>query len=406
MLRDKKQIVRLILFVAALALAVWGITTGVSGLLQRQSGWYDVDYSAKAAVDLFGSGVHLKVYLTGSSSGIRTKLREIQDAYSDILLWAYRQLDESRQYEGVVNPASLNASPGQWLEISGFLRETLEDALGRTREGAGYSLFSGALHREWRDLRYLEEPEAQDPLNSPDERERLGRLTAFLEDPSVFSLEFEGTKARLNLSQAYLTWAAENEIDAPALDLNLMKDAYLAAYTARQMADRGIASGYLYTDSGLSVRLDRDGETTYQIPALLSGEMVQAGEISLANSSALCLFTAVSMSGGLYGYYTVRDESGTLYRHPMVSPASGEPVRTVLTAAVGGSTSELTELAYRLIRLCAADDPKACAAGLTGGLSSSAFAAFTLTGEEEPILYFAGNGAISPLSGCTAVTLP
>ena len=407
MFREKKNIVRLAVFLLAALIAVGSVTAGVLGFLHRDSGYHDVDYSVQTAVTLFDSGVHLRYYLSGSSSRIRADLREVQDVYSDALLWAYRQLDEDGTYEGVRNLASLNAAPGEWVEISAFLADTLRDALRRTEAGQGYSLFAGPLFREWRTLRWLEEPAEADPVNRPEEADLLREMTAWLRDPDAFSLEVEDGRARLNVSEPYRAWARENDIGAPVLSLNLMKDVYLLEYVAGQLRGRGFSSGYLYTDSGFSVQMADTGSTPYRVPgAPKAAGPSDAGEIVLPSPSAFCRFAAFPMNGERYGYYALEGESGPVYRHAFVSTESGEPARQVLTAALGGPMTELREMAYSLVILCTAQDPAAEAAAIVRQPRPGVFLAFTLQDAPAGPVYFAGEGTMTPAEGVELVPVP
>ena len=391
--REKKNVVRLILFLLAVILAVGAFTAGVMGYLHRDSGYYDVDYSAKTAPVLFDSGVHLKYYGSGSSAQIRAELHEVQEVYSDTLLWLYQQLDAEHQYEGVVGLAALNAAPGQWVQVDAVLETALGDALERTRTGEGYSVFAGPLYREWQALRYLEEPENADPANNPEEQAILEQLAAFIGDPSAFSLEIEEGRARLTVSEAYQAWARENEIDAPVLDFGLLRDAYLLDRLAQYMRYRGYTSGYLYTDSGLSLQMALDGDTSYQFLGLSDGEAAAVGAVTLPSPSAFCQFTAFSLTGEKYGYYTLKQGGVTLYRHPWIDLQTGGVRQVLLTAALGGKMTALTDLAYDMIRLNECAD-QAEVNALLKGLSADVFASYTLQNDDTPTLYVRnGNGA-------------
>lgn len=403
MFRNKKQLIRLILFILVVIIAMGSFTIGVIQYLHRDSGYYDVEYSAQTKPTLFESGVHLRYYAEGGSAQIRTEVREVQSAFSDALLWIYQQLDEKHTYEGVTNPASLNAAPGEWIEISKELEAVLREALKYTQAGEGYSLFSGPLHREWEILRYLDEPGDFDPLNSPEERDILDRLTAFISQPDTFSLEIEDGKARLTVSEAYQSWAEEAEIAAPILDLNLVKDAYLLQYTARSLWERGYTAGYLYTDSGLSILLNPTGETAYQIPGCLDGEAVAAGEISLPSPSAFCQFTACPLKDEKYGYYAVEQNGNTVYRHPWIDVLSGDTRQVLMTAALGGRMEQLPELTYQMIRLTCCPD-QAVVDDALNALPENVFGAYTLIAEKDPMLYVRSNGtAISLASGFAVI---
>ena len=392
--REKKNVVRLILFLLAVIVAVGTFTAGVMGYLHRDGGYHDVDYSVKTAPMLFDSGIHLKYYVSGSSAQIRAELKEVQDVYSDTLLRLYQQLDAEQRHDGITGLADLNAAPGEWVQVDAVLESSLRDALERTQAGQGYSVYAGPLYREWRTLRYLEEPERFDPANSPEERAILEQLAAFLGDPSAFSLEIEEGRARLTVSEAYRAWAKENEIDAPILDFGLLRDAYLLDRLAEYMRYRGYTSGYLYTDSGLSLQMALDGDTSYQLLGLKDGEAAAAGAVTLPSPSAFCQFTAFSLTNEKYGYYTLEQGGAVLYRHPMIDMQTGDVRQVLLTAALGGKMTALCDLAYDMILLNECADQAEVNAFLEG-LPAGAFASYTLQNDEKPTLYVRnGSGAV------------
>lgn len=382
----RKRIIRFFLFLLAVAVAVTAFATAVRGWLHRDSGYYDVDYSAQTATELFDSGVHLKYYLSGSSADIRAKLREVQGAYSDQLLWISRQMDAKNTYEGITNLASLNAAPGEWVEIGEALEKVLRDAKDRTAQRGPYSLFAGPLHQEWQTLRYLDEPQSRDPLNDEEEAALLAALTGFIGDGISFSLDLEAGRARLNVSEDYRAWAKEQEIDAPVLDLNLMKDAYVLHDLACAMTQMGYTAGYLYTDSGLSVLLNTAGEMAYALVGGKAGEAVEIGQVKLPSPSAFCQFTAFSLTGEKYGYYTLEQEGKTVYRHPFASALTGYPEQVILTAGVGGEMDQLPNLAEAMLSLCGCQTPDD-AEKLLAGLPEGCFAAYTLQENEKDLLY-------------------
>ena len=376
MFKEKKTIVRLIVFLLAAVIAVGSITMGVTGLLHRDSGYYDVDYTPEGKATLYGSGVHLKYYADGGSSDIRLKINEVQKAYTDALLYIYRLLDETNTYESFVNIASLNAAPGEWLPIDENLNAALKGALEYTARNQGYSVFAGAVWQEWQTLLYLDEPQEKDPANDSEEADILRRLAEFLADPASFHLELADGKARLTVSEAYQNWARENEIDAPVLDLNLMKEAYLLQYVADTMTRQGYTAGYLYTDSGLSAALNLNGEMSYRLYRVKDGAPVEAGETKLPSPSAFCQFCAVPLNSEKYGYYTVTRDGSTLYRHPHFDCRTGEVHQLLMTAALGGRLDRLPDLAYTMTALTACATRREADA-LLSALPSNAFSDYS-----------------------------
>ncbi len=387
--KDKKILVRLVLFIFVLSVAIYAFANGLLQFNHRDNGYYDIEPTMEGKAVLYGSGLHLKYYLEGSSTEIRQQSSEIQDVYTDIQLRYYKLLDAEQTYEGYINLASLNEAPGKTLTLDPALTAVLKDALARTERGEGYSVFSGALHKEWQGLRYLENPVERDPVNSREEARLLAAIAAAVNQEGAVSLilDANGNQATLLVSEEYSQFVAREGIQAPVLDLNLLHDAYLLQLTARDLAVRGYTQGYLYTDSGLSVMLYQSGTTAYS----LIGAAGVLGEIQLDSPSAFCQFTAFSAADGLYGHYTVKTESATYYRHPYIALATGDYKNVLMTCYLGGSDEDLIDMAYEAVVMNQLSSP-ASVWGRAASLPEEWFFAYTLQGEEG-VLHAPGGSA-------------
>ncbi|MBO4836997.1 MAG: hypothetical protein J5564_04810 [Clostridia bacterium] len=381
MLKDKKTLFRLIAFLAAVAAAVIAFTTGILQIGHRDPGYYDVGYSDPGKAEVYGSGIHLLYYEEGASSTIRLHLNEVQKAFTASLQRAWRLTDPDQTYEGIVNIASLNHSPGQMLEIGGDLQAILADALGRTQRGEGYSLLAGPLYREWQSLLYLDEPNDFDPLYNADEARRLSALTEWVNRPDACSLSLENGMAGLMVSTEYVSFLSEEEVEWPVLDLNLMRDAYLMDLVARDLRSQGYIDAYLYSDSGCSLWLQHM-DTHYTLYGCDGEKAMDAGILSWSSPSSFCQFTAFSLREDGYGYY----RAGDSLRHPFVSVMSGMPENVLQALALAGGEEELTDLAYQTAILCMQPDRAGVQARLDA-LPDNVFYACTYMSEpDSPVI--------------------
>lgn len=385
--KKRKTVVRLILFILAVVVAVGAFTAGILGLGHRESGYQDVEFTDQAKVEIYGSGLHLKYYAEGSSGEIRMKIKEVQNMYSQAALRAWRLTSADTETPGIVNLAWLNSHPGESGTLDPDLYRILEDALEKTARGEGYSLFAGPLHREWQDLRYLDEPQPFDPVMNENEAGRLARLTALVNDPASFSLALnaEDRTACLTVAPDAARTLSDLETDAPILDLNLLRDAYMLRIIARDLVSTGWTEGYLYTDSGLSVMLKAEGTAAYGIWYAAGDTAAECGETTLPSPSAYCQWTAFHPEGKRYGYYAVQDGAAVRLRHPLTDARTGGFGDLAMTVSVGCSQEEIVEAAYRGAVLFFQRDRealRACTADWPEGL----FLAFTL--QDEPgVLY-------------------
>ena len=354
----------------------------------RETGYYEVGYSNAANAEVYDSGVHLLYYAEGGSSFIRQHLNEVQRVFSDDLLQYYRLLSAEKTYEGLNNIAALNAAPEQALKVDAVLYAVLKDAYARHEMQEGYHLFSGALHTEWQSMRYLEEPEQTDPLLNDDEAEFLKVLTSQLARKEQFSLEFDDNNSTvtLHISEEYRNWTEQNEIEAPVLDLNLLHDAYLLQLVAMRMTAQGYTDGYLYTESGISISLGKQGNMEYSLYAVGESGVETIAVTALQQPAAFCSFTVVSPTEERYGYYKIELEGKPYYRHPYVNVKNGSFSNVLMTAALGGTSEQAVDLAYVMLVLSSLESAEAVAEYVSA-LPQEIISAYTLQNDTERILY-------------------
>ena len=387
-MKQKKPWPRIIAFLIAVGIAIASFTIGIMQYAHRETGYYEVGYSNAANAEVYDSGVHLLYYAEGGSSFIRQHLNEVQRVFSDDLLQYYRLLSAEKTYEGLNNIAALNAAPEQALKVDAVLYAVLKDAYARHEMQEGYHLFSGALHTEWQSMRYLEEPEQTDPLLNDDEAEFLKVLTSQLARKEQFSLEFDDNNSTvtLHISEEYRNWTEQNEIEAPVLDLNLLHDAYLLQLVAMRMTAQGYTDGYLYTESGISISLGKQGNMEYSLYAVGESGVETIAVTALQQPAAFCSFTVVSPTEERYGYYKIELEGKPYYRHPYVNVKNGSFSNVLMTAALGGTSEQAVDLAYVMLVLSSLESAEAVAEYVSA-LPQEIISAYTLQNDTERILY-------------------
>ena len=387
-MKQKKPWPRIIAFLIAVGIAIASFTIGVMQYAHRETGYYEVGYSNAANAEVYDSGVHLLYYAEGGSSFIRQHLNEVQRVFSDDLLQYYRLLSAEKTYEGLNNIAALNAAPEQALKVDAVLYAVLKDAYARHEMQEGYHLFSGVLHTEWQSMRYLEEPEQTDPLLNDDEAEFLKVLTSQLARKEQFSLEFDDNNSTvtLHISEEYRNWTEQNEIEAPVLDLNLLHDAYSLQLVAMRMTAQGYTDGYLYTESGISISLGKQGNMEYSLYAVGESGVETIAVTALQQPAAFCSFTVVSPTEERYGYYKIELEGKPYYRHPYVNVKNGSFSNVLMTAALGGTSEQAVDLAYVMLVLSSLESAEAVTEYVKA-LPLEIISAYTLQNDTERILY-------------------
>lgn len=352
MFKEKKNIVRLVLFLLAAGTAVWGFTYGVARLGHKESGYQTITYEDTHGDVLYRSGLTLLYWAEGDSGTIRELTSAVRKVYSDSLWRNYTLLDARETYEGITNLASVNACPGEKTVLSGTLAEVLKDAWEKTEKNEGYSVLAGVLYDEWQTLLYLEDPSGDDPSADPAKAERLETLSAWTAPDSGLTLETETAEdgtftVCLQMPEGYRKTLEEMETEAPTLDLNLMHDAYLMDLVAADLRAAGYTDGVLFSRSGFSLML-RTGDTLQVFLRQDDKEPV----LTAQGPAASVRFAAGERLSDGYGAYTVN----SLKRHYWFDARTGG-FRNLVDTAVMAGPPDAAALAWELIRLNCSEDP-------------------------------------------------
>lgn len=352
MFKEKKNIVRLILFLMAAGLAVFAFTNGVLQLGHRESGYQAIDYETAYGHVLYKSGISLRYWAEGESSQIRELTSAVQKVYSESLYRNYMMLDARETYENVTNLATLNNSPGERFTLPETLAQVLLDAWDKTGRNEGYSVLAGVMYDEWQTLLYLDDATGFDPSENAAQAERLEALAAWTAPDSGLTLEIEtaadGTvTACLQVPDDYAKLLAEMETDAPTLDLNLMHDAYLMDLVAEDLRSAGYTDAVLFSKTGLCLMLRPD---EYLQVYLRTEDKEPA--LTAQGPAASVRFTAGERLGDGYGSYMLNG----LKRHYWFDARTGG-FRNLVDTAVMTGPPDAAALSWELIRLNCSEDP-------------------------------------------------
>lgn len=355
---DKHVPLRIFAFALAFILAVSAFAFAVTALGKKDPGYYSITADPNDEAPLYAAGVSLRCWFGGESEEIKANLIAIQKSYNAVLLESYKLLDPEHEYLTVTNVASLNAKIGEPLSLDPRLYDILLDAYEKTRDGRGYNLFAGPLYAEWTTLLYLEEPESSDPLNDPDEAARLETLAALAGDLSLYSLtvvDEESHTLRFDVDPRVLRELETLEMDAPILDLNLLHDAYELELTAAGLEAEGFHSGYLSSDSGLSLSLSEMKTGEFRLYAMDGENAESAAAVVAAGGTAASQFRCFSYTDDSGGFYSVTDGEGTVhFRSPFV-PADGFFREKLQSSLVVNLQGDPVEACYRNLCLHSLD---------------------------------------------------
>lgn len=350
---DKHVPLRIAAFALAFIVAVGAFAMAVTGIAHKDPGYYSINADPNDAAPRYVNSAALRYYCDGESNSIKAVLRAIQPVYNAALLESFELLDCEEEYVGVINLATLNANPGQDIRLDPRLYDALLDAYDRTLEQEGYSVFAGPLYKEWTTLLYLEDATDFDALNDPDEAARLETLADLAQDLSLCTLtvvDAESRTVRFDVDEKVTATLAALELDAPVLDLNILRDAYQLEMTAAALVEQGFDSGYLSADSGVSLALPGLKRGEFRLYGLTEEGTSPAGAMAADGGTAASLFHVFAYDDTRAGFYTVEGPEGTVYRHPYVpaSGVTGDKLRSSLVLDPAGSAVEAVYTNLRL----------------------------------------------------------
>ncbi len=328
---EKHVGLRVVFFVVAVVVAVGAFSYGISALGAKQSGYQLIEASADSDAPFYNREISFGYYLEGSSGAIKKATKELVGVYTPILAAAYKQLDSSVEYAGAVSIGALNNHLGEEIGVSAELYDVLKDAYARTLERRNFNMFAGALYAEWKSVLILDDPVGFDPLTNEDMAARFADIAAQVSNLDNFSLEFlddERHIVRFSVSDGYAAFCKEMEIEAGALDLNLLVNAYRLEMIASALEDLGFTDGYLLSQDGLAITLSGCRQQGYALYGMEDGSIVERGSFVVEGRSSKAFMAAFPLGSYSGSYYSVVD--GRL-RHLFFDTSTGE-IRDVVMA--------------------------------------------------------------------------
>ena len=321
---EKHVGLRVVLFVVAVVVAVGAFSYGISALGAKQSGYHLIEASADSDAPFYNKEITFGYYLEGSSGAIKKATKELVGVYTPILAASYKQLDSSTEYAGAVSIGALNRHLGEEIGVSAELYAVLKDAYARTLENLNFNMFAGALYSEWKSVLILDDPVGFDPLTNEDMAVRFADIAAQVSNLDNFSLEFlddERHIVRFSVSDGYAAFCKEMEIEAGALDLNLLVNAYRLEMIASALEDLGFTDGYLLSQDGLAITLSGCRQQGYALYGMEDGSIVERGSFVVEGRSCKAFMSAFPLGSYSGSYYSVVD--GCL-RHLFFDTSTGE----------------------------------------------------------------------------------
>ena len=340
-LPEGKLKLRVVLLVAAIAVAIASFAYGVNAWVSTDAGVQEI---TALSGEMNASTDFTFYYNLGFGGADATdERREVRTLYSEAATDALELFSSDVESEEHVNLWYINQHPNEVITVE----EGLYSALSLLEESGTRYHYLAPLYEQYYALFNSsndQEAAQYDPRLNAAQKEFFASVAAFASDAETVGIELLGERqVRLNVSDEYMSFAQENAVTA-FIDLTWMKNAFIADYIAEKLIDAGYTHGALISDDGFMRCMDagtgteysftfshRDGTTINNLATLHF-----SGEVSIAY-----LHDYPLESGNSGGYYLYSD--GTL-RSAFLDPADGldrSCVPELAAYSVGGSCAEL-----------------------------------------------------------------
>lgn len=310
-LSEGNTTLRLLAVGLAIAVAVAAFGYAINTLLTPQTGWREIEVSNSSTG--CPSQFIFQYEIGQDDRGPTAEYRALSLLYAETMDAAYQALDGREATAN--NLAVLNAYPNTRVTLDPITYE----ALSLLNEQGSRAAFYAPIYELYNSLYNCqsdEEAEKFDPARSADMAEYVQELADFSADPAAISVRLypEG-EAQLVVSQAYLDYAAVNEISV-FLDLGWLKNGFILDHTADTLIDAGFTHGTISSFDGFTRTLG-DGEYSQNLFEQQNGKLRQTAVVTYADAAAMVSFRGFpQLSKDEQNYYVYGD--GTV-RGPYVS---------------------------------------------------------------------------------------
>lgn len=331
----KHMKLRIAAAVVFLLIGAGALAYAFSEFTSVSEGWQEI--TAEASDESCAGDFVLMYDIGASGKSARSENRGLVSAYSAAAERAYRIFNESQEFSGVGNLATLNGHPNETVEIDPALYSALEllESFGDRScyLGPVYDIYDNVFSctQDWQ----LEDfdPEANGEL-----RELFGEIAALAADPEAVDIELLGdNRAMLRVSEEYLALSDAQEL-GPYVDLYRLKNAFIADYLAQALTEKGYTRGSISSHDGFARNLDGESDTVYSLNIIdcPQGRPLVAGRFDYQGPMALV--TMRDFPAGEYdGRYYYVTETGSV-KHRYLSTEDGLPSKTAGSVTAYSST--------------------------------------------------------------------
>ena len=252
---EKNRTVRIIAAIVLLVIGAVAITSGIMSLLNKDTGWQTVEISPQERS--CSESFILQYNFAGSGAEASAVNKKLEAAYAQAAVKAYQLFTPDEEVPGVNNAYYVNHHPNEEITVDPVLYEAFAKL-----EGTRY-LFMGPIYTHYTGLilNASQEYAAQlDPAQDTDSAALMQTLAEFANDPQTVNLELLGdNRIKLSVSDAYLAFLEEEEIEPTFLDFSYMTNAFIIDYLAEVLRSQDLTDGYLVSVDGYTRNLCQDG---------------------------------------------------------------------------------------------------------------------------------------------------
>lgn len=339
-LNDKYIKLRIAAAVIFLVIGAAAIAYGVGQIFAVPKGWQEIE--AGSSTTGITQDLTLLYDLGAGSESARAEKRALTSIYSQAADDACMIFDGENTYGRQGSLAALNLHPNEEVE----LEPALWSALKLLEESGDRTMYLGPAFGIYDNVFYCDDWQLEefDPERSETLRVLFARIAAYASDPDSVRVELTGeNRARLVVSEEYLRFLADQELDGP-LDLYWMRGAFIVDYVAQALLDAGYTHGSISSADGFARNLDSGRDVSYSmmIYDLRDGLVYEAARVDYTGAMSMAVYRSYPLTGADSRRYRVAEDGGRNNRYLSLTDAT--PHTAVDTLAAYSKTLSCAEL--------------------------------------------------------------
>ena len=311
---EKNKTLRIVAAVLLQVIGAVGITTGIMSLLNKETGWQNVQVAPQERN--CSESFILQYNFSGTGAEATAVNRTLQTAYGDACVKAYQLFTPDEAIDGVQNVYYVNHHPNEVVTVDPVLYAAFEKVaeLPWIYLGPVYAHYSNIIFNTEEVL----VPEL-DPVESSAAAAYVGKLADFAADRNAVKLELLGNnQVRLAVSQAYLDFAAEEEIEN-FIDFAYLTNAFIIDYLADVLIAQNLTEGYLVSADGFTRNLDSKHNFNFNIFDRIGNTVYPAAVMGYRGPVSIVYLKDYTTGNSDVNYREVGDR----FVHLMADPADG-----------------------------------------------------------------------------------